>query len=53
MSVHSNNLVLINQMKTHGEDLTAKTGILTAEDGGASRMFRQECGLCLFMVFIH
>lgn len=40
-------------MKTHREDLTAKTGIEMAEDGGASQMFSQECGLCLFMVFIH
>lgn len=42
MSVHSNDLVLINQMKTHGEDLRAKTGIVMAEDGGASQMFSQD-----------
>lgn len=56
--VLSHNLVLENQMKTRGEDLTAKTvhllpEVVTAEDGGASRMFWQERGLCLFMVFIH
>lgn len=39
MSVHSNNLVLINQMKTGAEDSTAKTEIVMAEDGGASQMF--------------
>lgn len=45
MSAHSNMWVSINQMKT---------GMVAAEeDGGASQMFWQECGLCLFMVFIH
>lgn len=33
------------------EDSAGKTGM--AEDGGASQMFWQEWGLCLFMVFIH
>lgn len=42
MSVHSNDLVLINQMKTRGEDLGAESGIVMAEDGGASQMFSQD-----------